>query len=106
MSAETVNVLLGTNVVVAFGLLFYFHAKVVFLIISDLVKSGRLKSGKLYTGIGDQDSPHARFVLFLSGELDPGLRRRWAWSILWLIVSLGVGIIFGELSRPKADDGG
>ncbi len=88
------------NVMVAFGILFVFQAKVIFALF-DLHKSRN--RGVSRPLLGNPDSQLAIFGRFLAGEFHPELRRKWskAWAymITSVLVLLGY-VILQEIITP------
>lgn len=76
--------LLFVNALVAFGVAFYWQAKVIFTLYGMSDWDGAFNPAK---SLGNPNSPQNSFGRFIAGELLPELRRKWSKAIGYLVVS-------------------
>ncbi|MGJ8583819.1 MAG: hypothetical protein ACSHXD_06990 [Marinosulfonomonas sp.] len=80
----TLAVALFANATIAFGIAFFWQAKVILTIfgVSDFEKSHVLSKA-----LGNQNSPQNAFGRFIAGEIFPELRRKWLKAIAYVAIS-------------------
>lgn len=75
---------LFVNALIAFGVVFYWQAKVIFTLYGMSDWEGAFNPPK---ALGNPNSPQNSFGRFIAGELLPELRRKWSKAIAYLVVS-------------------
>ncbi|RBW44330.1 hypothetical protein DS901_07955 [Loktanella sp. D2R18] len=77
-------VLLFANALIAFGIAFYWHARVIFTLIWSSNWDGPFVPWK---ALSNPNSPQNSFGRFIAGEIFPDLRRRWLKAIGYVALS-------------------
>ncbi|WP_411957131.1 hypothetical protein [Paracoccus homiensis] len=76
--------LLAANALIAFGIAFYWQARVIFTLFGASNWDGAYVPWK---ALGNPDSPQNSFGRFIAGEIFPELRRKWSKAIGYVAVS-------------------
>ena len=97
--AVFVTALIGAlfiNAAVAFGIAFYWQAKVILKLRRAADWSNALVPWKT---LADQNSPQNRFGRFMAGEIFPELRRKWLRAIAYVVLSYLVLFLIAGLMK-------
>ncbi len=78
------TIALAVNAVIAFGVAFFWQAKVIFTVFK---VSDRESAHVPWKALGNQKSPQNSFGRFIAGEIFPELRRKWLRAIAYVVVS-------------------
>lgn len=91
-------VLLFVNALIAFGIAFYWQAKVIFTVLGMSDVDGAQVPWK--KDLNNPRSPESNFVRLIAGEIFPELRRKWLKAIGYVAVSfLAVFLTISFLER-------
>lgn len=81
---SSILLLLGANAFIAFGVAFYWQAKVTFTLFGISDWDGALSPWK---DLANPNGVNNTFGRFIAGEIFPELRRKWAKAIGYVVVS-------------------
>lgn len=96
-----ITMALAANAVIAFGVAFFWQAKVIFIIFGT---PDPKNSHILWKALGNQKSPQNAFGRFIAGELFPELRRKWLKAIAYVAISFATLISvlgFLQIAAPE-----
>lgn len=80
----SIALLLAANALIAFGIAFYWHAKVIFTLFGTADWDGAPSPWK---DLANPNGVNNTFGRFIAGEILPELRRKWAKAIRYVAVS-------------------
>ncbi|MEP4989585.1 MAG: hypothetical protein ABJV68_18130 [Paracoccaceae bacterium] len=93
---SSIALLLAANALIAFGLAFYWQAKVIFTLLGTSDRDGAPTSP--WKDLANQNGVNNTFGRFIAGEIFPELRRKWAKALGYVAVSfLTLFLVVGSL---------